>query len=248
MAEGDINEITKSFTTFLRKSEVENENAKRRAEDQLRLTRRHRIAGDCLAEARRKINQPPFLSLPEALMQLVSQQGFPLTKEEAIEFIQKADQQAVSRNYPPILVSQSSDPPIAHLSQSRQVRTLNPEAPENLTFTRIIEGHFDNQSIAIWNDLVDCAIRTTLTKGILFQEVNNIVTAMQLGIRTDAGYRSVRDTEPQCSVQGVEANQAWKKSLLLAKKAKVEITVRFRWGNNPNAAHGGEEGLLRWSP
>lgn len=251
LADDDLDEIEESLMTFLRRSEIENENAKRDAEDRIRMTEIDRIVRTCLAEARRKINQPPFPSLPEALIQLAQQQRCPLTREQAIAIIQKEDQLEVAANPPATTVRTPNSATPCHQppdSHPQQVRMLNPDTPENLTFTRIIEGHFNERSVANWNDLVDCAIRTAQRKGLSFQEVKNIFTAMTEGTKTNQGYHPISGTEPIWSVQGMNTKNAWEKSLRLARKTRVEITVRLRWGNNPNAAHRGEEALLQWSP
>jgi len=49
-------------------------------------------------------------------------------------------------------------------------------------------------------------------------------------------------------LQGMDANQAWKRSYVLARHVRVDLRVAFIWRQNPNAARPGESGLLEWSP
>ena len=78
------------MSAFLRKSEIEN--ARQKAEDYLKLNQIQRTAEDCLPEARRRISEPPYPSLPDALVSLVAEKGFPITQDKAVKFIKEADE------------------------------------------------------------------------------------------------------------------------------------------------------------
>ena len=90
----DIEEVEASLSAFLRKSEIEN--ARQKAEDYLKLNQIQRTAEDCLPEARRKISEPPFPSLPAALVSLVGEKGFSITQNDAVKFIKEADERKPS--------------------------------------------------------------------------------------------------------------------------------------------------------
>src|ERR1039458_795180 len=91
-AEDNLNDIEESLATFLSKSEIENGNAKNKAENYLQKNQRQQTAEDCLPEARRKISEPPYPSLPVALVSLVCEKGFSITQDEAVRFIKEADE------------------------------------------------------------------------------------------------------------------------------------------------------------
>ena len=55
LLEDDLDEVEASLVAFLQKSEIENENARRKAENYLQLNQTQRTAEDCLPEARRLI-------------------------------------------------------------------------------------------------------------------------------------------------------------------------------------------------
>jgi len=78
----------------LKKSEVEN--ARQKAEDYLKLNQIQRTAEDCLPEARRRISEPPYPSLPAALVSLVGEKGFSITQSDAVKFIKEADERKPS--------------------------------------------------------------------------------------------------------------------------------------------------------
>jgi hypothetical protein len=90
----DVEEVEASLSDFLRKSEIEN--ARQKAEVYLKLDQIQRTAEDCLPEARRKISEPPFPSLPAALVSLVGEKGFPITPNDAVKFIKAADERKPS--------------------------------------------------------------------------------------------------------------------------------------------------------
>ncbi len=86
----DLEEVEASLSAFLRKSEIEN--ARQKAEDYLKLNQIQRTAADCLPEARRRISEPPYPSLPAALVSLVGEKGFLITQDDAVKFIKEADE------------------------------------------------------------------------------------------------------------------------------------------------------------
>jgi hypothetical protein len=89
MLDDDLEEVEASLSAFLKKSEIEN--ARQKAEDYLKLNQIQRTAEDCLPEARRRISEPPYPSLPDALVSLVGEKGFSITQDEAVKFIKEAD-------------------------------------------------------------------------------------------------------------------------------------------------------------
>ncbi len=85
----EFDDIELSFYTLLSKEEIRSGNARNEAETYLRLSQKHRAMEDALAPARREILEPPFLSLPEALVNLVEKKGFSVSIDEARRFVKK---------------------------------------------------------------------------------------------------------------------------------------------------------------
>ncbi len=94
LLDDDLEEVEASLSAFLKKSEIEN--ARQKAEDYLKLNQIQRTAEDCLPEARRKISEPPYPSLPDALVSLVGEKGFSITQDKAVKFIKEADERKPS--------------------------------------------------------------------------------------------------------------------------------------------------------
>lgn len=88
--EDDIDDVEMFFDAFLSKSEISTGNAKRDAEKYLKLNQKQRAMEDALPKARRLVLEPPFPSLPQALIQLTNAGGFSVSIEEASEFIKKS--------------------------------------------------------------------------------------------------------------------------------------------------------------
>ena len=89
LLEGNIDDVELSFQSFLSKSEISNGNAKISAEKYLKLSQKQRAMKDALLEARRMILKPPYPSLPQAIVQVVSERGFSISEKEAIQFVKE---------------------------------------------------------------------------------------------------------------------------------------------------------------
>jgi hypothetical protein len=245
----DLDNIEVSLCTFLKKSEIENGNAVREAQKYLRLTEEQRVMEDSLPQARRVILEPPYLSLPEALIELVAEEGFTITAEKAQEFI-KATANRTTPLVQPSLAPSIKNVPF-HESQTDFVTTagmppFRPDNPPNLHFTKIIEARFETQRLTRWAELLRCAVKTAVQKNMSIEQLKSFSIPIQAGQKNDEGYHFLPDMN--ISIQGVDANKAWSLALVLAKKLNVEIAVRFRWREKDGAAYPGEGGLLQWKP
>ncbi len=87
--EDDIETIKNIFLQFLSKKNIENKSAKNEAEIYLNLSKKQRAMGDVLGKAQKMINEPPFPSLPQALIECVKLIGFEITLSEASDFLKK---------------------------------------------------------------------------------------------------------------------------------------------------------------
>ena len=244
----NLEDVERSLLTFLKKSEVANGNAKREAENYLQLNQIQRTMEDCLPEARRLALEPPFPTLPESLVNLVRENGFVLSQEQAVEFIETAVER---KPLTPPSNNPSPEQPVLdggglrrNMPQGTR-RTLNPDNPENLFHTKIIEGHFGGTSVSNWRELIDSAMRTALQRGVPFVVLNGIANLRESNPR-DKSFHQIEGTH--LWLQGMDSNQSWRRSLTLARKVGVDLKVIFFWRENEGAARPGEEGLLLWSP
>lgn len=87
LLEDDYEELEAAFQSFLSKTELSNENAKRSAEAYLQRSQKQRAMEDVLPQARKIVMEPPYPSLPQAVVELVETRGLSITPGEASQFI-----------------------------------------------------------------------------------------------------------------------------------------------------------------
>lgn len=247
LATDDIEDVERYFKTFLDKTEISSNRAKTEAEKYLHLNEKQRTMGDCLPEAKRLALEPPYPRLPEVLLELIKGKGFEATIVEVEEFIQgPSPNKAKTSTQPPKKTEVPMDlvkPLPASLGSGK--RKLNPENPESLYHTKILEGHFAGVSIRYWKDLIHAGLKAGAERGLSTKELSFFGNLSQ-GTAQDKSFAEVAGTD--LFLQGMDANQCWKKSLALAKKLGVELAVHFSWSLNPGAVHPGEEAVLEWGP
>jgi len=126
-------------------------------------------------------------------------------------------------------------------------KSYNPNRPPDLTHAKLLNAEFNGKPATNWNDLVEVAHRHASGRFKTYDALraatkSNIVR----GERTDSGFRFVPDLD--VSIQGIDADIAWRNALHLAQQLNVSIRVEFEWRNKPGAAKPGKRGLLDWSP
>ena len=87
--EDQIDDVELNFYAFLSKEEIMKGQAEKEAENYLRLNQKQKLMSSRLAKARHKVDSPPYPSLPDALIELMRESGFQITKEEAVSFIKE---------------------------------------------------------------------------------------------------------------------------------------------------------------
>lgn len=89
LIEDDIDDIELILYAFLSKEEIRSGKARIEAESYLKLSQKQRVMEDAFPQARRHILEPPFPSLPEALIKIVEKEGYSVSIEEASRFVKK---------------------------------------------------------------------------------------------------------------------------------------------------------------
>lgn len=236
------------FREFLEKGSILSGRAQAEAEKYLQQSKKQRTMDDCLSEARRKVNEPPFHTLPECLVELVAQKGFEISREEAAAHISSTAPLASS----PLTASlpaggerevaaadRATVPPSGH------DRQLPPDSPGDLKHSRIIEASFAGQSRTEWNPLLDGAIGYAVTRGVSYEQLCEVTSArLEKGNRGDKGYHQISGAD--LSIQGMDSNRVAQNLVALAKHLKCSLRVRVRWSQDSPFA--GQTGLLEWLP
>lgn len=125
-------------------------------------------------------------------------------------------------------------------------RVLNPAAPPNLAFTTVKSIVFAGKRFAAaetyWNPLLHAVIRESL-KHLTKEQMRNLLTCNYFaGKKEDQGYKYLDDVG--ISVQGSDANNAWKAIYNILKVIKVPVEVTFVWQDNPKAVSPGATAKL----
>ncbi|MGX1104507.1 T4SS efffector SepA family protein [Bradyrhizobium elkanii] len=118
--------------------------------------------------------------------------------------------------------------------------------PPNLTFTKVVNACFDGQAVkpANWKRLLETAVIFAHKKIGSFDKVRQLAAVnMVNGEKTDEGYHYL--PEIGCSVQGTDANTAWRGVVFLAQNLKVDVEVAFMWRNKERAENPGKPGTMR---
>ena len=83
----DLEEVAAYFDTFLRRDNIINHGARYKAEAYLTLGKKERAMQDVLPDAQKLVSQPPFPSLPEAMVQLLAAKILTISVGEAQAFL-----------------------------------------------------------------------------------------------------------------------------------------------------------------
>ena len=135
------------------------------------------------------------------------------------------------------------------LTESENYRVLDPDAPSNLRHTWLIRAVINSSEIhqPNWNRIVDAAHVLAFhmdlsVEALIKLTLSNVVK----GENNTCGFHYL--PEVNISIQGVDANHAWRNTLHIAKNLKVPVEVYFEWYNKEGAAYPGEKGKLVWTP
>lgn len=244
----DLDGIEVTLSTFLKKSEIENGKASSEAQTFLRLTEIQRVMEDLLPQARKVILEPPFPSLPDALIELVAEEGFTINLEGAQDFIKET-----ANRIPPSLQPSPTVPikklaavPQPVFETTAEILSFPPDGPPDLRHAKIIDARIGARIPNTWNNLLSSAIHISLEKQVPINELQSMSIPIKEGQVSTEGYHPLTGTG--ISYQNVESNRAWQLTFDLVKKLNVEVLVKFRWPEKDGAAHPGKLGLLQWSP
>jgi hypothetical protein len=97
-----LEEIAGYLDTFLRRDNITNHSARHKAEAYLMLGKKERAMQDVLPDAQKLVSQPPFPSLPEAMVQLLAAKVLTITPAEAQAFLMGAPPEKVAEPLRPL--------------------------------------------------------------------------------------------------------------------------------------------------
>ncbi|MBI3578683.1 MAG: type I restriction enzyme HsdR N-terminal domain-containing protein [Ignavibacteriales bacterium] len=181
LLEDDLNDIETFFNAFLAKPNVDSGDAEKDARKYLQLNLKQRAMGDALPQARRMVDEPPFPSLPHALIERVAVAGHKISIEEATEFI---------RTYKPIEQPLSPKPlskhPMDIEPQSRELSEIENWTPSTYSAGKeALMQVLDVAELMLFKSVEfgDAAVQVALRKGITHGTVRHSCTRA-LGLDT----------------------------------------------------------------
>lgn len=119
------------------------------------------------------------------------------------------------------------------------VRTFNPAASPDLAFTVVtaatLGGKMLPKAKTYWNPLMYAVIEEAAKRGHTMEEIEALVTVNHVqGAKSDNGYKFVEAAG--LSLQGQDANAAWKQTYRIASSFGIALAVEFYWKDEPKAA------------
>jgi hypothetical protein len=184
------------------------------------------------------------IEIPEPLLKRLQKDAIPFVDTNPMSVIERwADFYERHNNQKAEI---KSDKQTQAVKTPNGVRKFEPHSPPNL-FHTTVRGEFGVISFSKWNDLLQIAHVQAFKKTKSFDELRKVTRAqIKSGTKTDEGYRPI--PEIGISIQGVDANHAWKHALRLAIYLKVPLKAEIEWRHKDEAAFPGERGFLAWSP
>jgi len=129
------------------------------------------------------------------------------------------------------------------------IRDFSSSKTPDLTHTKVLTIEFNRIKFAraetTWNALLNETIRFAKKAAKSDDEFKRLVTVnWTKGKKEDEGYRYLSDVN--ISVQGQDANAAWRGASHIAKQLGRQIEVVFTWRLKEGAAHPGITGRLAY--
>lgn len=130
---------------------------------------------------------------------------------------------------------------------STGTRSFNPHTPPDLTHTKILGMTFCGKPLGRgmdnWNGLLNQAVREAKARAKSPAEFKQLMVVRHVeGDKHDEGFRPLTGTG--VSVQGQDANGAWRAVSHIAQQLKCQVSVKFAWREKEGAAFPGVTGQL----
>jgi hypothetical protein len=135
--------------------------------------------------------------------------------------------------------------PATHDGEASNLRQFNPNTPPDLTHTKVLAIEFGGKPLARghvnWNGLLNAAVRLAKAKTKSNADLKKLMIVNFVeGQKSDEGYRFLSDIG--LSVQGQDANGAWKGTCHVAQQLNCKLNATFIWRDKEGAAFPGVTG------
>lgn len=112
----------------------------------------------------------------------------------------------------------------------------------DLTHTKVLSAQIDGLDLprAKWNTILSHLAVTAFKDGS--RKAKSPMSGIVRGEKTDSGYKFY--PKANISIQGQDANDAWRMSVELANLIDIDIAVECEWRDKVAAAHPGKKAIL----
>ena len=167
------------------------------------------------------------IEIPDDLFAKLQKHAVPLVDtpvdviERAIRALEAGDEDAANKDHP------------------SNLRTFNPAAAPNLSFTTLKRARIGEKilpkSDTYWNSVLHAVILEAATIGQSAEDIFDLISVnCKLGKREDNGFKFLE--KAGISIQGQAANSAWKQAFVIASSFGIELDVTFSWQDHEKAA------------
>lgn len=140
---------------------------------------------------------------------------------------------------------------VGEVAVDPSVRQFDPNSPPPLTHTKILSASFNGELLGrnddSWNGLLHVAARAAANPSHSTDDFKSLmVVRFVKGEKHDEGFKPVDGTE--FSIQGQDANGAWRGIRYIAQSMGIAVSVKFVWRDKEGAALPGVEGQMTIPP
>jgi len=233
----EFDDIENALSSFLTQKNILDGSAASEADKYLQSSNEEKAVRDCLPDADRRVLSPPYLTRPQAIVELLKEQGLNLTEEEVEKHLEKSNVTPSGESAPQPSPMPSTFTP--------NVRRQTPELyiPEDYQHARmrgIVMGHTENG----WNPFLRKAVALALDKGHTAHFLNSeLPITLKEGKHVTEGFKPVPGHN--VSLQAKEANGSYEALALIAKilQCNIDIELTFR----SKSPYAGDEMTIRLS-
>lgn len=127
------------------------------------------------------------------------------------------------------------------------IKSFNPAAAPNLAHSTpqkaLVAGKSLSKGQVYWNPIMFAVIAEAASMGVSTPDLLDLITVNCVeGCKEDHGYKYLESVG--ISVQGQDANAAWKQAYRIASSVGIEVDVTFAWQANEKAAMPSTVGTL----
>lgn len=219
----NVDDIELYLSAFLSRKEIESGAARLEAEKYLQLSQEQRAMEDCLFQARRMVQDPPFPALPDCLIELVKVKGFVISREKVIGFIKDSPEKKIV-DYQ--IGEQKTPITNGIITSTPQRGKITTNVNGDKKNTEVIEANIDSHAVKSWRQLYRVAISLALKKGSSVQSIKNIIGGgIMEGSHEGSGYKPLEGLN--VSVQDVDANGCFNKAKALSEQVGFSLYVLY---------------------